>query len=97
MLQNTPFHRILDLALVFYVIFPTDGLGSATIGIASSSAGSGISSFKACSESGYSSKINSSIKLQHMVKEVNTQEISDQERLSNQVYIFHKETHMITM
>ena len=35
--------------------------------------------------------------LQHMVKEVNTQEISDQERLSNQVYIFHKETHMITM
>ena len=31
LLQNTPFHRILDLALVFYVIFPTDGLGSATI------------------------------------------------------------------
>lgn len=31
LLQTTPFHRILDLALVFYVIFPTEGLESATI------------------------------------------------------------------
>ncbi len=191
LLQNTPFHRILDLALVFYVIFPTDGLGSATILIqkehlhlwnishdtlfqiakentprilkpqlkkmsdlieefilekypdseqalkklipdpADDDAipmyvltnhlrlnGSATFLYDGILEA-FSQKydmdifiLRSSIHevilvpangiitkktLQHMVKEVNTQEISDQERLSNQVYIFHKETHMITM